>query len=273
MPHKLSVITINFNNQEGLRKTLESVSSQTFNDFEYIVIDGGSSDDSVGVIVEHKNKINYWISGKDNGVYHAMNKGIARAQGEYLLFLNSGDFFCDSNILEDVFKNNHEADFLCGRCAISRNGKVIHITNPPEVHTFQTYFQGGINHQSTFIRKSMFVKFGLYREDFRYNSDWEFWIRTIILNNCSTEKLEDIICEYNLEGISSTENNSESYKKEIADVLSQPVLQKFIPDYEYWIKEHQSLAPLYWLKSKKILYKPVLFLYRLAVYFSNQIVK
>ncbi|MEA5141176.1 glycosyltransferase family 2 protein [Arcicella rigui] len=270
MKNKLSIITINFNNKIGLRKTIESVISQTFNDFEYIIIDGGSSDESVEVIIENKNKINYWVSEKDNGVYHAMNKGIALANGKYLLFLNSGDFLYDSTVLEKIFMNEHKADFLCGRCAISRKGEVIHITNPPEIHTFQTYFKGSINHQSTFIKKEMFLRFGLYREDFRYNSDWEFWIRTIILNNCSTEKINEIVCEYNLEGISSTENNSEAYKKEIFDVCSQPILQKFIPDYEYWSNEQKSLAPLYWLKSKKILYIPVLFLYRFALYFSKK---
>lgn len=270
MPYKLSIITINFNNQSGLRKTVASVISQTFKDYEYIVIDGGSSDDSIKVIIEHEKKINHWISEKDNGVYHAMNKGISQAQGDYLLFLNSGDFFCDSFVLENVFIKNHHADFLCGRCALSRNGKVIHITNPPEVHTFQTYFRDGINHQSTFIKKSMFMQFGLYREDFKYNSDWEFWIRTIILNNCSTEKLDEIICEYNLEGISSNENTSEKFKSEINEVLSHPLLSKFVPDYEYWFKEQKTLAPLYWLKSKKVLYKPVLFIYHFARYFSNK---
>lgn len=269
MQYKLSIITINFNNQSGLCKTVVSVISQTYRDYEYIVIDGGSSDDSIKVIIEHEKKINYWVSEKDNGVYHAMNKGISQAQGDYLLFLNSGDFFCDSFVLENVFINNHHADFLCGRCALSRNGKVIHITNPPEVHTFQTYFRDGINHQSTFIKRSMFLKYGLYREDFKYNSDWEFWIRTIILNNCSTEKLDQIICEYNLEGISSTENNSEAYKNEINEVLSHPLLSKFVPDYELWRKNDFELKPFYWLRNKKVIYLPLLLLYKFALFIQN----
>lgn len=265
----LSIITINYNNAEGLIKTINSIINQTFKDFEYIVIDGGSKDGSVEQVIKASDKINYWISEPDNGVYHAMNKGIKKATGQYLLFLNSGDFFLDNSILEMVFKTNHSADILCGRCAITNKGKVVHITNPPENHTFLTYFQSGINHQSTFIKRSLFEKYGLYREDFKYNSDWEFWIRTIILNNCTTEKISEIICEYNLEGISSIENQTEKYKNEIVEVYSNPILQKFIPDYEFWQKIQKANEPLYWIKSKKILYKPLLLLYKLALSYNK----
>jgi glycosyltransferase involved in cell wall biosynthesis len=266
----LSIVTVNYNNFVGLRKTIESVVNQTFKDFNYIIIDGGSTDESVKVIEEYSDKINYWVSELDSGVYQAMNKGIRVANGEYLLFLNSGDFFIDGSILEKVFHTNHSADILCGRCAITKNGKVIHVTNPPTNHTFLTYFQSGINHQSTFIKRSLFEKYGLYREDFKYNSDWEFWIRTIILNNCTTEKIDEIICEYNLEGISSVDNQTAVYQSEINDVLSNPILQKFIPDYEIWQQEKKANEPLHWVKSKKILYKPLLFLYQIAKYYNKK---
>ncbi len=83
---KLSIITINFNNAVGLKKTIESVVNQTSNDFEYIVIDGGSKDGSIDIIKKYDSKINYWISEPDNGIYHAMNKGILLAKGDYLEF-------------------------------------------------------------------------------------------------------------------------------------------------------------------------------------------
>jgi glycosyltransferase involved in cell wall biosynthesis len=88
---KLSVITINYNNAIGLRKTIESVVNQTFRDYEYIIIDGGSTDGSVDVIKEYADKIDYWVSEPDKGIYNAMNKGVAAAHGEYTNFLNSGD--------------------------------------------------------------------------------------------------------------------------------------------------------------------------------------
>ena len=93
--NKISVITINYNNKSGLEKTIQSVISQTYFELEYIIIDGGSSDGSIDVIKKYENKIDYWISEQDKGIYNAMNKGIAQAHGEYCNFMNSGDCFHD----------------------------------------------------------------------------------------------------------------------------------------------------------------------------------
>ena len=101
---KLSVITINYNNRDGLRKTIESVVNQTCRDFEYIIIDGGSTDGSVDVIKQYADRIDYWVSEPDKGIYHAMNKGIAVAHGEYLNFMNSGDCFYESTVVENVLQ-------------------------------------------------------------------------------------------------------------------------------------------------------------------------
>ena len=105
---KISIITINYNNLEGLKRTMESVVNQTWREFEYIVIDGGSTDRSAAYIASQSENIDYWVSEPDNGIYNAMNKGIAKATGEYLLFLNSGDSFYDANVLQNVsnFFNN-----------------------------------------------------------------------------------------------------------------------------------------------------------------------
>ena len=97
---KYSIITVNYNNKEGLRKTIESVISQTFRDFEYIVIDGGSSDGSAELLKEYSDKITYWVSEPDKGIYNGMNKGIAKATGDYLNFMNSGDCFYDQQVLK-----------------------------------------------------------------------------------------------------------------------------------------------------------------------------
>jgi glycosyltransferase involved in cell wall biosynthesis len=264
---KLSVITVNLNNLIGLKKTMESVINQNFSDFEYIVIDGGSTDGSYEIIQQFDySKIeNYqWISEKDSGVYEAMNKGIRLAKGEYLLFLNSGDFLVDKKVLEDVFSKPHTADFLLGRCNVSDNGMVIHTTNPPEKITFGFLYFTGLNHQSTFIKKEMFHKHGYYREDFRYNADIEFWYRTIIMQNCSTETLSTIITDYNTDGISSKESNSDAYQKELIEIYSHPLLRQFIPDYDAWKIEQQEMETMYWLKSKKKIYSIIQSTYRFA---------
>ncbi|GAT62867.1 glycosyltransferase family 2 protein [Paludibacter jiangxiensis] len=270
----LSVITINKNNASGLKRTLQSVLMQTFTEFEYIIVDGVSTDSSLEVIQESeikRNDIEYkWISEPDTGVFQAMNKGIQQATGEYLLFLNSGDFLVNEKVLETVFKKHHSADFLLGQCNISDKGKVIHITTPPAKFTFGYLYEHNIAHQATFIARRMFEQHGLYREDFRYNADIEFWYRTIILQACSTETLDIVISDYNLGGISSQECETETYKKEIAEIYSHPLLQLFIPDYENSIADRKQMEAFYWIKSKKILNAVSLLIFRFAKWAKNK---
>ena len=111
---KLSIITVNLNNLEGLKKTYESVVCQTFTDYEWIVIDGGSTDGSREFIEQHQDKFAYWCSEPDKGIYNAMNKGIMRAKGEYLNFMNSGDCFACKETLAGVFNKPRKEDILYG---------------------------------------------------------------------------------------------------------------------------------------------------------------
>lgn len=269
----LSIITINKNNKIGLQKTMESVFMQDFNDFEYIVIDGASTDGSLETIQRFNDSTTqqfFWISKPDSGVYQAMNKGIGMATGEYLLFLNSGDFLVDNNVLKRIFEDyTLTADIICARCNVSDKGIVIWTSNPPKYITFGTLYYQGLAHQSTFIKRQLFHRLGYYREDFRYNSDIEFWYRAIILNNVSTYTIDVIVSDYNLDGISSKESTSQAYKNEMNEILSLPILQRFIPDYVSWKNERQSLEVLYWIRSKAILYKPMLFIFNIIKQLKN----
>ena len=119
---KLSIITINYNNAIGLKKTIESLIEQSYQEYEYIVIDGGSDDGSKEVIWESLRYVSSWCSEKDTGVYNAMNKGIMRATGEYLLFLNSGDYLYDSTVLEDVTSTLSGEDIIYGDLLYVENG-------------------------------------------------------------------------------------------------------------------------------------------------------
>lgn len=274
----LSIITINRNNSVGLSKTIESVLSQTFVDFEYIVVDGASTDNSYDVINDKlsskgESVVNgiqvKWISEPDNGVYNAMNKGIRMAIGDYLLFLNSGDYLVDKMVLEKVFSLNCSADILCGRCDVSENGKVVWTSNPPDFVTFGTLYNVGLAHQSTFIKRSLFQTLGLYREDFNYNSDIDFWYRSIILNGATTQGLNLVISDYNLDGISSKEYQTVEYKKEIQVILAQANFDRFRPDYDAWKDDRKNMEVLYWVRSKKLFYRIIIIIYKLISYLSR----
>ena len=108
---KLSIITINYNNKNGLQKTIDSVISQTFKDFEWIIIDGGSTDGSKELIEKYSQHITYWVSEPDKGIYNAMNKGIKVAKGEYLFFLNSGDYLVQPNTINQIFTQSPNTDY------------------------------------------------------------------------------------------------------------------------------------------------------------------
>lgn len=268
---KLSIITVNKNNAEGLRKTLDSVALQTYRDIEHIIVDGGSTDASVDVIREYEsaNSLNSnpliikWISEPDKGVYNAMNKGIKIAHGEYLLFLNSGDFLIAPDVIERVVAQCNGADILCARCNVSDKGKVVWTSNPPKNVTFGTLYSEGLAHQSTFIKRMLFDKCGLYRENFKYNSDIAFWYKAIIDDHATTQRIDVITTDYNLEGMSTKESHNEQYQKEKNLILAP--YEKFIPDYETMAVWEYEGAIWYWVRRHKLLYKPLEWIYKIAL--------
>lgn len=117
----LSVITINLNNKFGLIKTIESVRNQTYRNFQFIIIDGGSNDGSIDIIKKFDKHINYWISEPDNGIYNAMNKGIVKSEGKYCIFMNSGDLFADNEVIEYFSNSGLQEDIISGNTFTVRN--------------------------------------------------------------------------------------------------------------------------------------------------------
>ena len=153
---RYSIITVNFNNKEGLRRTIESVIGQTYHDFEFIVIDGGSTDGSADVLREFDKDITYWVSEKDSGIYNGMNKGIAKATGDYLNFMNSGDCFYTPDVLERVASYNTDADFIVGKdYHYSERKQRGHASIQPPRTTMMHFFMGTLDHQSSFIKREL----------------------------------------------------------------------------------------------------------------------
>ncbi|WP_353121511.1 glycosyltransferase [Dysgonomonas capnocytophagoides] len=204
---KLSIITINYNNSEGLERTINSIINQSFSDFEYLVIDGGSTDGSVDVISKYSDKISYWISEPDSGVYNAMNKGIKRSLGEYVLFINSGDLLHNNDVLTEVFKRNIDNDLIYGDlCRTFPDGHSDFVQMPDFVGCDQL-MEATLTHPTTFIRRSLFEKYGLYREDLKIVSDWAFFLKIIVFSNVSRTHLPIVISIFDMGGMSSSQAN------------------------------------------------------------------
>lgn len=206
---KLSIITINFNDLDGLRKTFESVAGQTARDFEYIVIDGGSTDGSKEFLQQHSDRITHWISEKDSGVYNAMNKGIRAANGEYLLFLNSGDFLIGPDVIGEVSKLiDHEAAIYYGNLYFSLNGVKTQLWTPPDVLSFSYFQTHSLPHPASFIKRQLFFDHFMYSEDFKIVSDWEFFLVCICKFNVPYKHLDIAVADFDNVGISSVKDSS-----------------------------------------------------------------
>ena len=271
---KLSIITINRNNKEGLQRTMKSVlCGQTFDDFEYIVIDGASDDGSKEVIEHYQDRLAYWCSEKDRGIYHAMNKGIAKAKGDYLLFMNSGDCLVEDCLVK-VFTKKNDADFIYGTIVRCFHGNRLEYVPPHSSYknlTFKQFYMSTIGHQATFIRRRLFDNCP-YTENYRIVSDWEFFLKKIVLENCSTRYVDVIICEFDVTGISSDPQYNAIDNKERTEVLQRYIPQRILDDYVNFallddIQEDELLSAVLEIKAtrtfKRFLVKVDLFLYGL----------
>jgi glycosyltransferase involved in cell wall biosynthesis len=238
---QLSIITINLNNAEGLKKTIESVIEQTSKNFEFILIDGGSTDNSLEIIKQFSSNLSFWVSEKDSGIYNAMNKGIKIAKGEYCLFLNSGDFFYSVETLSSVFSLGLSEDIVYGDSF--RYDKLIEngffIIEPDNLSLYH-FFKKSICHQATFIKRELFVKYGNYDEMFKIASDWEFNIKAIILNNCRTKHINIPVVYFNAQGLSNASEGISLKEREV--ILNQFFPKRVIADlYKLELLENELL--------------------------------
>lgn len=221
---KFSVITVNYNNKTGLENTIKSVISQTFSGYEFIVVDGGSSDGGSDIINQYHGYFSWWCSEPDTGVYNAMNKGIMHANGDYLIFMNSGDVFYDDNVLENVVNLNIDADIISGQVERMDNGKLIREYTGNDL--LMQLYQDTINHQGSFIKRSLFDH-SKYDESLKVVSDWKFWVEKIIYEGCKTEVIRLIIAKQDMTGLSTSSSIFwHDERKKVIDELFPKLIQK-----------------------------------------------
>ena len=215
---KLSIITINYNNANGLRKTMELVFSQVIGDkamvrenFEYIVVDGASTDGSVDVIREYEQKwlslsLAFpftWVSEKDTGIYNAMNKGVRMAKGDYVLMLNSGDYFVDEHVVERILPELDSTDIVQGNTIDGdRRNRGYGRSNI----NFLDVQRGHFPHQASFCRRDLFEKYGYFDESYLYVSDTIFFIKTLGYGGASFRYVDIDVANFDMTGFSCTNN-------------------------------------------------------------------
>lgn len=213
--------------------TFQSVFAQTFDDFEYIVIDGGSTDGSVALIEDHASKIDYWVSERDRGIYHAMNKGIAVARGTYLLFLNGGDELLDEGVLAQAFYEvapehpdlvyfNIKYEMEYGRCRVD--------TFPKQL-TLKYIITEYLPHQATLIKRTLFdpSNVGLYDETHAIASDWKFFALALFKYHASYQYIPLTLSFFRFGGISTTMDGA--LKEEVQRWRDEVLVQHFPDDF------------------------------------------
>lgn len=258
---RLSVITINYNNAQGLADTIKSVESQTLKDFEWIVVDGGSTDGSKELIEEHSGSITSWVSEKDKGIYNAMNKGIGMSTGDYLLFLNSGDFFAAPQVVASVVPELKEEDFIVGSIYNSDKlgVKVFSDKDLVPEHLACLFTTHSFPHQSTFFNRRLFERYGLYREDLRIVSDWVLIFQSIVMHQATVRYIPVVVSIYDTSGLSSV--NKRLYYTERDKVMAG--WKYFSPYFTFYKENYEKIN---YLNSNKFLF----WLFRLFYYFSRK---
>ncbi|WP_158796533.1 glycosyltransferase family 2 protein [Pedobacter sp. L105] len=230
MNDKVSIITINYNNKTGLQKTINSVFEQSSTNFEFIVVDGNSTDGSKELLALHSDQFTKWVSEPDSGIYNAMNKGISLSTGDYLLFLNSGDYLAGKDVIEKVIGmidgsyGIYYGDIIFEE--LKQKKKVVF----PEQLTFNFFFAANLSHQASFIKRKLFDELFYYNEKFKIASDWEFFIYAICKQNVPYKHLPLLTTIYDGTGLSSNAVNYEVMYQE-RRISLQKYFPAFVEDY------------------------------------------
>ncbi len=255
----LSIITINFNNKNGLQETIKSVINQSNRNFEYVVIDGGSSDGSKEIIEKYGDNIDYWVSEHDRGIYHAMNKGVMAAHGEYLLFLNSGDYLYNEHVVANVFQNELNADIVCGDIVNNKGGRL----SAPEKVTMEYFILGSLPHPSSFIRRSLF-DLHPYDERFKIAGDWEFFMYHLIVQNVTYQRIDATITLFDTTGISCSTSKDKHDALLRKDAIEKILPSRVLDDYDMFMGKTDNYHKLFYTvnksRFKKLVYVVSMFL-------------
>ena len=210
---KISIITVVYNNERTIKDALESVLGQSYRDIEYVIIDGKSKDNTVTIIDEYTDKLGYFISEKDNGLYDAMNKGIQAATGDVIGILNSDDLYQDFDVIADVmeqFNNDSTLDILYGNLVYVKSDDVNKIVRNWKCKPYYNRFFENGNvppHPALFVKKSVYDKVGLFNLDYKLAADYELMLRMLKKYDFKIKYIDRLIVKMRLGGATN-----QSYK-------------------------------------------------------------
>jgi glycosyltransferase involved in cell wall biosynthesis len=204
---KVSIITVCYNSEKTIERTIQSVLSQNYSNIEYILVDGGSKDNTVQIIEKYKESIDQFVSEKDEGIYDAINKGILMSKGDIVGILNSDDIFSNQNIVSEVasvFIEKPQLDSIIGNIAfINDKDKIVRVYNSKNWTPNKFVFGFMPPHPSFYCKRELFQKLGEYKKDYKIAADYELLIRFLKIHQISYYHLNTIMVYMNLGGVST----------------------------------------------------------------------
>lgn len=234
---KVTIITVCKNAQDTIERTIQSVIAQDYQDIEYLIIDGGSTDETLNIVNQYRRQIDTIISEPDKGLYYAMNKGIEKSNGDILYFLNSGDMLFKTNTISTVVKvfEKNKVDIIYGNI-------VLYNPNQPQKliirsqKNISNFFLGHdtIYHQSIFTKKHIFVKYGKFNTQYKLLSDYEWILRLFIKHKVSNHYLNQIVAKFLRGGLSFNEIESFKERFKILPLYFHP-FQVISNGFLYWL--------------------------------------
>ncbi|MDJ0699529.1 MAG: glycosyltransferase family 2 protein [Woeseiaceae bacterium] len=206
---QVSIVTVCFNSAATIRDAIDSVLAQSHPDVEYIIIDGGSTDDTMKIVSEYEDRIATVVSEPDQGIYDAMNKGIRAATGDIVGILNSDDFFASKDVVADVvqaFRENEEAGIVFGDVVFVSPEDLNYVKRYYSSRHFKPWklrFGYMPPHPATFVRRDLYTRYGEYNLEFRIAADYEMYVRWLIRNEVRFRRIDEVLVRMRLGGIST----------------------------------------------------------------------
>lgn len=223
---KISIVTVCLNCSSTIESTYRSILSQNYLNYEWVVIDGNSTDGTLEILEKYKDDIAYLCSEPDSGIYEAMNKGITQSKGEYIVFMNAGDTFYDKNTLSTVSKNLG-SDFLYGN-TLKINNESNKVASYPNTLTKKYLLNYTLSHQSSYFKKDIFSKYGMYDTFYEIAGDYDMYARMINNKEISYKYINETLSAFKLDGISNQKKYRDRLKFE-----QHHLRKKYFNNYKY----------------------------------------
>lgn len=223
MAEKISIITVCYNAEKTIERTIRSIINQNYPDIEYVVVDGKSTDKTIEILEKYKNDIGIIVSEKDKGIYDAMNKGIALSSGSYVLFLNADDYLFSSDTIKNlmsVVSTEHDTDIFYGNVLMYEDNNGYAKIWKPEPVSSKLLYRSTLPHPSTIFKRSLFEKIGMYDDSYKIAADFEFYVRAF-RNGAKFRYVDQLVSVFSYGGISTSSENKKLTHDEREQILAK----------------------------------------------------